>query len=96
LREDSLDSVASQWRDPAAIDQYVAAPGLSSVDPAGSILARVLELLGPSPISVNELVRLAEAPIQDVRVILLELELAGKFEYSGGERVSLVAPKARD
>jgi DNA processing protein len=96
LREDSLDSVASQWRDPAAIDQYVAAPGLSSVDPAGSILARVLELLGPSPISVNELVRLAEAPIQDVRVILLELELAGKLEYSGGERVSLVAPKARD
>jgi hypothetical protein len=35
------------------------------------------------------LVRLAEAPTREVRIALLELELAGKLEYSGGARVSL-------
>jgi DNA processing protein len=56
-----------------------------------SVRARVLELLSPSPISLDELVRAAEAPIRDVRIVLLELELAGKLEYSGGARVALVS-----
>jgi DNA processing protein len=56
---------------------------------AHSIRERVLELLSPSPISIDELMRAAEAPIRDVRIVLLELELAGKLEYSGGARVAL-------
>jgi DNA processing protein len=54
-----------------------------------SVRARILELLSPSPISLDELVRAAEASIRDVRIVLLELELAGKLEYSGGARVAL-------
>jgi DNA processing protein len=50
---------------------------------------QILGLLSPSPISLDELARVAEAPMKDVRVVLLELELAGKLEYSGGARVSL-------
>ena len=75
------------------------APGsldLATRGDAGSLHARILELLSPSPISLDELVRVAEAPINEVRIVLLELELAGRLEYSGGARVSLAVPRERD
>ncbi len=50
---------------------------------------RIIALLGPSPISVDELARVAEAPAREVRSILLELELAGRLERHGGNLVSL-------
>jgi DNA processing protein len=46
-------------------------------------------LLGPSPISLDELARAAEASTREVRVALMELELAGRVEFSGGDRVAL-------
>jgi DNA processing protein len=49
---------------------------------------RILALLGPSPITLDELARAAEAPARTVRVALLELEVAGRIEYSG-DRVAL-------
>jgi len=52
---------------------------------------RIVALLGPSPITLDELARAAEAPARAVRVALLELELAGRVEYSG-DRVALRAP----
>src|ERR1051326_3267441 len=42
--------------------------------------ARVVALLGPTPVSVDDLVRLADAPPAVVRTVLLELELAGRVE----------------
>jgi len=51
---------------------------------------RIVALLGPSPITLDELVRAAEASARAVRVALLELELAGRIEYSGN-RVALRA-----
>ncbi len=50
---------------------------------------RIVALLGPSPISVDELARVAETPAREVRSILLELELAGRLERHGGDLVSL-------
>ena len=44
---------------------------------------RIIVLLGPSLITLDELGRAAEAPARAVRVALLELELAGRIEYSG-------------
>jgi DNA processing protein len=41
---------------------------------------RVLSLLGPTPVTLDDLVRLAEAPPGVVRTVLLELELAGRVE----------------
>ena len=52
---------------------------------------RILALLSPSPITLDELVRAAEASPRAVRVALLELEVAGRVEYSG-ERVALRPP----
>lgn len=52
---------------------------------------RVLDLLGPSPISVDDLARQAELPVKAVQPILVELELAGLVERQGGSLISLRA-----
>lgn len=59
-------------------------------DEAEATRERIIALLGPSPITLDELARAAEASASAVRVALLELELAGRVEYSG-DRVALRA-----
>jgi DNA processing protein len=67
--------------------------GAIASDPPQTLRARILDLLGPAPISLDELGRAAEAPISEVRVVLLELDLAGRLEHAGGARVSLSGPR---
>ena len=55
-------------------------------------MTRVVERLGPVPISMDELARSAELPIGDVRGAVLELEIAGRIERHGGGLVSLIMP----
>ncbi len=50
---------------------------------------RIMALLGPSPITLDDLTRAAEVSPRHVRVALMELELAGRVEFSGGDRVAL-------
>jgi DNA processing protein len=52
-------------------------------------LAQVEELLGPSPVPVDEIIRLSGASSGSVQVALLELDLAGRLERHAGNRVSL-------
>jgi DNA processing protein len=52
--------------------------------------ARIVNLLGPSPISLDDLIRMANASPAIVHVVLLELELAGRLDRHGGGLVSLV------
>ena len=59
-------------------------------DPDASDRARIIALLGPSPVSIDDLIRLADTSPAVVRAVLLELELAGKLERHGGGLVSLV------
>jgi DNA processing protein len=49
----------------------------------------VTGLLGPVPVSVDELIRQAELPPAVVQTVLLELELGGRLERHAGGRVSL-------
>jgi DNA processing protein len=49
---------------------------------------RIVGLLGPTPVSVDDLVRLAELPPGVVRTALLELELAGRVERHRNGTVS--------
>ena len=46
--------------------------------------ARIVDLLGPSPVSLDDLIRMSGASPATVRVVLLELELAGRLERHGG------------
>ncbi len=50
---------------------------------------RLVELMGPAPVGVDELVRLSGLPPGTVQRILVELELAGRLERHGGRRVAL-------
>jgi DNA processing protein len=59
-------------------------------DPDASERARITELLGPSPISIDDLIRMAATSPAIVRTVLLELELAGRLERQGGGLVSLI------
>ena len=50
---------------------------------------RIIILLSPSPITLDELARAAKAP-RAVRVALLELEVVGRVEYLA-DRIALCA-----
>ena len=51
---------------------------------------RVVERLGPAPVSLDELARAADLSIREVRAVVLELEIAGRIERHGGGLVSLL------
>jgi DNA processing protein len=52
--------------------------------------ARIVGLLGPSPIGLDDLIRMSGTSPAVVRTVLLELELAGRLERHGGGLVSLI------
>jgi DNA processing protein len=58
-------------------------------DPDATERARIIALLGPTPVGIDDLIRLSGAPVSAVRIVLLELELAGRLERHGGGLVSL-------
>ena len=59
-------------------------------DPRADERNRIVGLLGPVPVSIDDLIRMAETSPAIVRTVLLELELAGKLERQGGGMVSLI------
>jgi DNA processing protein len=59
-------------------------------DPQMHDREQISGLLGPTPISIDDLVRMSGASPAIVRTVLLELELAGKLERHGGGLVSLI------
>jgi DNA processing protein len=58
-------------------------------DPATKERTRIFALLGPTPVALDDLVRLSGNSPTVVRIVLLELELAGRLERHGGGLVSL-------
>jgi len=63
------------------------------IEAAASDAPSVLDLLGPSPIAVDDLVRQSGLPTRVVQTTLLELEIAGRLERHGGNAVSLIAAR---
>jgi DNA processing protein len=54
-----------------------------------SATGTVEELLGPSPVPVDEIIRLSGVPSGAVQMALLELDLAGRLDRHAGGKVSL-------
>jgi DNA processing protein len=52
--------------------------------------SRIVSLLGPSPVAIDDLVRLSQLSPAIVRTVLLELEIAGRLERHGASLVSLI------
>jgi DNA processing protein len=61
-----------------------------ALEPDASDRARITGLLGPTPVLLDDLIRMAGASPAVVRTVLLELELAGRLERHGGGLVSLL------
>ena len=60
-----------------------------AVEPAPDERARIVGLLGPAPVQIDDLIRLSNSSPAVVRMVLLELEIAGRLERHGGGLVSL-------
>jgi DNA processing protein len=63
---------------------------IEEAEPAPDQRARIVSLLGPSPVQVDDLVQLSQSSPAVVRMVLLELEIAGRLERHGGGLVSLI------
>jgi DNA processing protein len=63
-------------------------------EPGDGERRRIEALLGPSPIALDDLARAAEVSVREIRSALIELELAGRIEHHGGDRVALIDPEA--
>jgi DNA processing protein len=59
-------------------------------EPAADERQRVIALLSPAPVSIDDLIRLSQTSSRVVRMVLLELEIAGRIERHGGGLVSLI------
>lgn len=62
---------------------------MEDADPGDDGRQRILALLGPVAVTVDDIVRASGLGVPAVRVALLELELAGRLHRDSGGRVSL-------
>jgi DNA processing protein len=58
--------------------------------PHDELRVRITDLLGPTPVSIDELARASGATASAVQIALFELELAGRLVRQGGGLVSLI------
>jgi DNA processing protein len=77
--------------DPAG-DKWKGTPTLFSTmkEPDESLRIRILELLSPTPVQIDEIIRAAAAHAGEVLSIILELEIAGRIERHPGNKVNLI------
>ena len=52
---------------------------------------RIVLALGPSPMELDEIIRTSGVPLRDAHSILLDLEMEGRIERHGGNRISLMS-----
>ena len=72
-----------------AEDPEAGGPAMRRSDPADDQRATIVGLLGPTPVSIDDLIRLSGAAPAVVRMVLLELDIAGRLERHGNGLVSL-------
>ncbi len=58
-------------------------------EPAPDERTRIVGLLSPTPVLIDDLIRLSQSSPRVVRMVLLELEIAGRLERHGSGLVSL-------
>ena len=99
LTESAGDVLAALGHPMAQAPLFAGSPGFAEAWPDADLSpsdrARaeriVLELLGPAPTGVDDLVRRCQLPTASVMSILLDMELAGRVETLPGHRVALIA-----
>lgn len=89
--EDVLEAIRPFDLKPFAQRTLDYAAPAASADVSESERQAVLDLLSPTPVPVDEIVRQCGLPPAIVQTILLELELAGRLERHAGGKASLTA-----
>jgi DNA processing protein len=84
-----LRPIVEQKELPAREPQSTSPEGGTAAEPAPDERARIVGLLGPAPIQIDDLIRLSKSSPAVVRMVLLELDIAGRLERHGGGLVSL-------
>jgi len=94
---ESADDVFAVLADAAApivpkiiIDNQSITNELTDVEAATSARDEIIAALGPTPTTVDELLRVCQFSLAVVSTVLLELELAGRLERHPGSKVSLL------
>ena len=92
-----------------ALEPMVARPSLATSEPSlfeeeGGAMdtaapgtgerERILEALGPTPCTVDELIAHCDAPAATIQLVLLELQLAGRLDRQEGGHVALLPQEA--
>jgi DNA processing protein len=86
----ALDPILGRGVDLPAQEPAQDALGPLDAGPGEDERTRIISLLGPTPASIDDLVRLSRTSPAIVRTVLLELEIAGRLERHGGTLVSLL------
>jgi DNA processing protein len=68
---------------PIALSEPEPEPSLEEGEPSSDLTERIVGLLGPVAVGIDDLVRLSGAPPALVRMVLLELEVAGRIFRRG-------------
>jgi DNA processing protein len=89
-----LDAVKAPLAEPADDSFAAGTPPAVGAETLASARKAVGELLGPSPVAVDELIRQCPFSPPVILTVLLELELAGRLERHAGNRVSVVLIEA--
>lgn len=86
---DVLEAVRPFAERPVRVSAF--AEPIEAFEPSPRDLDRIVGLLGPTPVTLDELTRQSGLPAQGVATIILDLELAGRAERHAGGRVALIA-----
>jgi DNA processing protein len=87
---DIIQAVAPIMERPLVLGVREDDDALPAAGPQANERERVVGLLGPTPVLIDDLIRMAGISAAIVRMVLLELELAGRLERHGGGMVSLI------
>ncbi|MEE9140992.1 MAG: DNA-processing protein DprA [Alphaproteobacteria bacterium] len=95
---DVLEALQGLLRPPVAERRRPAfaagpAPALDDEDVAAA-RPEIIEMLGPTPVTVDEIIRQCQLSPAIVSTVLLELELAGRLDRHPGNKVSLGASES--
>ncbi len=99
LTETAEDVIALLSGGLAQAPLYAGAEGFADVAPEAELppgahaeaLQTIVNLLGPSPTAVDDLIRRCQLPASVVNSLLLDLEIAGRIETLSGHRIALIA-----
>jgi len=85
-----LEPILGRGLDLPAQEPATDVPGPLDGEPGEDERSRIIALMGPTPVAIDDLVRLSQTSPAIVRTVLLELEIAGRLERHGGALVSLL------